>query len=264
MLRPKLAVALAACLFVSPSQTYAQWWNPFAPADFEECSEQAAKEAKTDEALKILLRACSSKFPARRNPSGSGYTFYDSRTDQSFAVAGPLPSAREIELMNRVYQEHLVQKRQDERRQAEEMRKEAELVEKGRQESLAWDRQIEQLRTEAQRKLRERKAAALRSIQIVESKVGCTSSYWCGSKYGTVVVKNASAEVVTRILLGWTIYPGTDRTKSCTSHHETKKSITVAIPAGETASFNFETSDGPSDGAYRYCITINDVEIGPK
>jgi hypothetical protein len=144
------------------------------------------------------------------------------------------------------------------------MRKEIERAEKARQESLVRQRQDEQRRAEERRKEMERKAAALPNVQIVDSRVNCTSSYWCGSKYGTVVVKNASAETVTRIHLGWTIYQGNDRTKSCTSHHETKKSIPLIIPAGATASLNFETSDGPSDGAYRYCIMINDIEIGTR
>jgi hypothetical protein len=271
MKRSNLVVAFAASLFALPSQTSAQWWNPFAPADYEECSEQAAKEAKTDEALTILLRACNSKFPARRNPNGKGYIFIDLRLKRSFQVDGPVPTAQDIERIEHAYQEYLAQKRQDEQRNAEEAQRRAEEVgkeiertQRALQESLVRQRQDEQRRAEQRRKEVERKAAALPNVQIVDSKVSCTSSYWCGSKYGTVVVKNASAETVTRINLGWTIYQGNERTKSCTSHHETKKSISLSIPAGATASFNFETSDGPSDGAYRYCIMINDIEIDTR
>ena len=37
---------------------YAQWWNPFAPKDYEACAESAAKDAKSKAALSVLLSLC--------------------------------------------------------------------------------------------------------------------------------------------------------------------------------------------------------------
>jgi hypothetical protein len=53
-----------------PTAAVAQWWNPFAPTDYEECAESAAKSAKTNEALKILISTCASKFAGRRKAGG--------------------------------------------------------------------------------------------------------------------------------------------------------------------------------------------------
>ena len=87
------AVVVSAMPGASPAD--AQWWNPLAPSDFEECTERAAKEAKTNEALNILLESCRAKFTGRRKPGG-GYTFLDTRQNRSFPIAGPNPTPAEI------------------------------------------------------------------------------------------------------------------------------------------------------------------------
>jgi hypothetical protein len=38
-------------------------WQPFAPRNYAQCAEAAAREAKTPPALGILLRSCRNKFP---------------------------------------------------------------------------------------------------------------------------------------------------------------------------------------------------------
>jgi len=58
--------AVWASLVLVCTPAFAQSWNPFAPSDYEECAESAAKTAKTNEALKILIAACASKFAGRR------------------------------------------------------------------------------------------------------------------------------------------------------------------------------------------------------
>ncbi len=51
MLRVLTAVALALCLFGC------------GPRDFTECSRQAAKDSRSDMALRVLMRACFEQFP---------------------------------------------------------------------------------------------------------------------------------------------------------------------------------------------------------
>ena len=50
-------------------------WSLFSPKDFEECRDEAAREAKNKDAMHILIKSCAQQFPARRNPEG-GYQYY--------------------------------------------------------------------------------------------------------------------------------------------------------------------------------------------
>ncbi len=70
-------------------------WSIFSPKDYEECSVQAAKDAKNNDSLRILLDYCDTEFPARRKPEG-GYHYYigkmDRLPDQNYGyldVSGP-------------------------------------------------------------------------------------------------------------------------------------------------------------------------------
>ena len=99
-----LSIATVACL---SSQASAQWWNPLAPSDYEECAEKAAKEGKTAGGLSILLQACNTTFPARRDKSGKGYIYYDSQMSQSIKVDSPSLSDRDKKRIEEAHQEHL-------------------------------------------------------------------------------------------------------------------------------------------------------------
>jgi hypothetical protein len=85
---------------------WASGWNPFPPKDYEECIESAAKSAKSNEALAILVSSCSSKFVGRRNVRG-GYTYYDDRQNSTFNIAGPNPTPEEWALIENRYQKYL-------------------------------------------------------------------------------------------------------------------------------------------------------------
>lgn len=53
-----IAVALSAGYFAATG------W-PFSPHNSEECEEEAARSAKSKEAMSVLLNLCESKFPAK-------------------------------------------------------------------------------------------------------------------------------------------------------------------------------------------------------
>ena len=64
------------------------------PRDQEECRAEAAKKARTNEALEVLLEYCWTEFPATRK-LGGGYEW------QGYDVSGPNPRRDEIETIER-------------------------------------------------------------------------------------------------------------------------------------------------------------------
>jgi len=95
-----LVYATAGFAALQPARVAAEWWSR-APADFEECADNAekltAKEARTD-----ALAECNAKFAGRRKVSG-GYTYYDFMQDRTFDIAGPNPTAEEQKYIDEQY-----------------------------------------------------------------------------------------------------------------------------------------------------------------
>jgi hypothetical protein len=100
---PAILLAVITFTLFGPAPADAQWWNPFGPSDYEDCAERAARDAKSKEALTILLQSCNAKFTARRKPGG-GYTFYDPRQQRSFDISGPNPTKTEMKDIDSQYQ----------------------------------------------------------------------------------------------------------------------------------------------------------------
>ena len=69
-------------------------WHPFAPKDYEECAERAARDAKSKDALSVLVSVCRSNFAGRRK-AGGGYTYYDPCQESTFDINGPNPTPDE-------------------------------------------------------------------------------------------------------------------------------------------------------------------------
>lgn len=81
--------------------TNANAFNFFGPNDFEECSANAAKEAKSKEGLGILIVKCRTDFPANRKVGG-GYYFYDEETRENIDVSAPYINKNDwIKIKNR-------------------------------------------------------------------------------------------------------------------------------------------------------------------
>src|SRR6202040_2834604 len=73
------STAIVAGLMLAPVTAHADFWSwLFGPKDYEDCAENATREAKSKDDLSILLFSCNSKFSGRRKPTG-GYTFYESQ-----------------------------------------------------------------------------------------------------------------------------------------------------------------------------------------
>jgi len=95
-----LTAAIASLLVLQASRAQAQWWSR-APADFEECAEQAGKAA-TKEERSVQLTDCNAKFAGRRKPGG-GYSYFDFMQNRSFDIAGPNPTPEEQKKIDEQY-----------------------------------------------------------------------------------------------------------------------------------------------------------------
>ena len=142
------------------SRASADWWSR-APADFEDCADQAAKAANQQEKT-AALAVCNSKFAGRRKPGG-GYTYYDFLQDRSFDIAGPNPTPEEQKYIDQQYALYLERQRrssiaadydakqQEQELQQTSLRIEAERVPIPQPRTEAERVPIPQPRTEAER-----------------------------------------------------------------------------------------------------------------
>ena len=103
-----LSAAIAVGVVLQPLRAQAQWWSR-APADFEECADQAEKAA-TKEDRTSQLSECNAKFAGRRKPGG-GYSYFDFMQNRSFDIAGPNPTAEEQKQIDEQYTAFLERER---------------------------------------------------------------------------------------------------------------------------------------------------------
>jgi hypothetical protein len=103
---PLLCGAIILGTVLISTASYAQWWKPRAPVDFEECAAQAEKAAASKEQQASLLSDCDAKFAGRRKPGG-GYTYYDFMQDRRFDIAGPNPTPQELKEIDEQYKTYL-------------------------------------------------------------------------------------------------------------------------------------------------------------
>jgi hypothetical protein len=103
-----LTISIASLLVLHASRAQAQWWSR-APADFEECAEQAEKAATKDE-RSVQLTDCNAKFAGRRKPGG-GYSYFDFMQNRSFDIAGPNPTPEEQKKIDEQYTAFLERER---------------------------------------------------------------------------------------------------------------------------------------------------------
>ncbi|WP_316228650.1 hypothetical protein [Bradyrhizobium sp. SZCCHNR1045] len=255
-------VILCVCSALICTPALAQWWNPFAPSDYEECAESAAKTAKTNEALKILVQSCGSKFAGRRKPGG-GYTFYDPRQDQLFDIKGPNPSADEQKRIDAAYSNYVEAKIASEAQQARLERE--------------WERERAE---EAERMQRERaKEAAKRQIYVAEldrraeaatsllrTKVNQIQCLYpaletCDHFDLTVTITNTSKETVTSFVLGWTFVA--EGTLSCPSSIAGKTEESIRLRPNENTVVNIKGFDGPKSLRPLICVRVTAAKISP-
>jgi hypothetical protein len=267
-----LAVIATSPIFV-PVAAHAGWrsWL-FGPQDYEECAESAAKDAKSKDALTVLLSLCETKFRGRRKPNG-GYTFYDERQNQYFDIKGPNPTPAELEYIEREYSAYIAAEAEFERRQREYEREEAERqaairrteveaerrrVEAGRQAAIA---QAERQRV-AKAEFQQRQQAALRQIEVTSSSIECAlSTTTCGIYKLTIRIRNGSQEKISALSFGWVFLPKDERT--CPTSLPTRHRKLIELGPNRTTAVNLDGYDGPTD-QFRYCVNVTGAEIVPS
>jgi hypothetical protein len=237
------AVAVSAMFGALPAS--AQWWNPLAPSDFEECSESAAREAKTSDALNILLQSCSA-FSGRRKPGG-GYTFLDTRQNRSFPIAGPNPTPAEIKYFDEQYSAFLKDQQAAAAAYAEQ------------------SKQLEQLEAERQRALQKQSADLQRrrqaALDLVKVKSNLTCQFGnCLSYEISLRIENQSTENISSVSVGWVLIPPRE---TCPTTIRTKETVRANLRPTDSTAAHFNGVDGPSLAQVRYCVTATDVQIGP-
>ena len=89
----------------------AQWW-PYAPRDYEECSENAEITATSKDERAILLTQCDLQFVGRRK-MGGGYSYHDFMQNRHFDIAGPNPSPEEFKRIDQEYIAYLAVRSRD-------------------------------------------------------------------------------------------------------------------------------------------------------
>jgi hypothetical protein len=265
--RTVLGIAVLLVATAAVSALVASKWSLFPPTDYEDCAARAAKDAKSKDALSVLLSLCGSEFKGRRKPGG-GFTYYDSCQHNAIDIKGPNPTPAEL---NDIEQQCLSYVETQEKIEVEEERRAAELAEQKRKVQQAAqearDRQL-QAAQEARaaeestrlQELKKRQQSALRSVKISETKIEC---YDLGDCFFHVAVTNGSREIVNGISFGW-MFPSVGDV-SCPSELSTKTKEDQKLRPGETAWVLIEATDTPPYGGAspKVCIKVTSVDIAP-
>ncbi len=217
-------VVLGALHFMSFS-VHVFAFSFFSPKDFEECKLKAAKDAKTQQALVILIQNCNSEFPARRK-QGGGYQYYDFDTRSYIDVSSPKLSKTDLQKI-------------------------AEARKQYKNEMM----RANQLAAEKRQRQNEKNLELFRGLSVVDWSIRCQSNYACWNKIITATIKNTSAHELESIQVGWVLTSGK---LNCDANLSPTKSARVSIPPGQKATLSWETSDGP-DSRITGCFGITDA-----
>ena len=274
----KVGVGVAVLILATAAitATVVSKWNPFSPQDYEDCAARAARDAKSKDALSVLLSICSSEFKARRK-IGGGYTYYDSCQDRTFNIKGPNPTADEQKYIREECSAYLdararvtAEEEESERKakQAAQEARDRQIAQEARDRQIAQEamaRQEQEARAEESRRLQEiknRQQNALRSVKISETKVECYESQG-GVCYLNFAVTNGSRETVSGISLGW-MFPSVWDV-SCPSELSTKEKEDKELRPGETARVLIVAADSPpyTGNSPKVCIKVTSVDIVP-
>jgi hypothetical protein len=242
--------------------------EPICPADYEDCTESAAKTAKSKAALDILVSSCERKFTGRRK-SGGGYTYFDPRQFKEFNIAGPNPTAVDLKRFDEEYSRYLAERRQVEIRRLqmeeedESLRRNAETALRERQAEMAKQRAESENKKQLYLvEMQKRSQAAASKVQITSSNIECLypALGHCDHFNLTIGLQNTSAETISSLGVGWTFV--TLDQPTCPNAIARKRTEVIPLRSGDTAVLNVKGNDGPdSRKLFRICTKITDVEI---
>lgn len=106
--------------------------------------------------------------------------------------------------------------------------------------------------------LQARRYRAYKSVSTSDASIGCATPS-CYLLSGTVTVTNNSDLNISRISIGWVIFPSGSK-RSCPNSYPSKESFFVGIGPGESAAFNFTPLETTND-SFQYCVGIAGVNF---
>ena len=198
---------------------------PFPPKDYEDCAERAARDAKSKDALSVLLSVCRTNFVGRRKVGG-GYTYYDSCQDRTFDIGRPNPTSDELSHIKKQCLAYLQIQSQIAAEEEESKRKAQQAAQEARAAQLQAAREA---KAKAEAILQARKLAAIPGIHVTVK-----SFFDCGFNICTwmeVEVTNGSKEALSSISIGLSTVP-TSR-DACPSSYAKQKKLDVRLSPGE-------------------------------
>ena len=211
---PAIAVSVLGCLLWSCGSTETQ----------ESCTAEAAKLAKSRDALQILIADCTRKFPAAQNEDGT-FSIFVSELGYSVKVSGPKPSKEDIDNIKTL----IVQRN-----------KESEEIANKKKAFL-------------------QKASSLLDVNV--ARIQCTNEIlddYCASYSGVFTVKNNSDIKITKIFFGYAIGAGLD----CRGYQNHGNTIDISIWPGQTVTHSFEIPfirDKSGKGCAS--VSVSDIEV---
>lgn len=226
--------------FLSSNSSNAQWFGLFGPNDYEECASAAAKDAKNNTALSILIENCAKDFPARRNGRG-GYVFYEPLSQSYIDVSGPKLKEKDwkkIEIVQKQAVEKALRDAEEERKRAEEL--------------------LNALEQQEQR-FKFRTAEALQKLVILGKNLVPGESLCIDTKL-SVNLKNNSKEHITEVTVGFS-YFGAEQTY-CPDSLPNLPPQKISLKPSQSGVINFDSYQLCDRArSKKYCIRINKVRI---
>jgi hypothetical protein len=240
-----LIVAVATFSIMATISVYR--WELFGPKDYEECAESAAINAKSKDALSVLISICSSKFEGRRKV-GDGYTYYDRCQNRTFNIKGPNRTSDELESMKRQCLAYL----DAQARVAAEEEETERRTQQATQEAKARAQQAAQ---EAETRRQAAKLAVMAAIQVIPR--GFSRSVLSDTYLDMKVdVTNGSKWAVSYVTVGFAFIP--TKTDPCPTSFAQQEKLYLPLSPGETRSYEIRSIDAELS-KHRVCIKVLDV-----
>jgi len=240
-----LIVATAAITTIAVSHL-----DLFPPRDYEDCAERAAIDAKSKDALSVLLSGCRTKFAGRRKPGG-GYSFYDSCQGRDFDINGPNPTPDELKSVN---EQCLAYHEAESIAAAKEEKLEQE-KQRAAQEAGAEESRRQQA---AQLALQARLWAAVTATQVTPAGFECWTADDCSTYDMKIEVTNSSKEALSRVQIGLAFVPTNG---ACPSSYAERHILEITLSPGETRGDEIHFVNAALAKKSRACIQVLNVGL---
>jgi hypothetical protein len=84
-IKSSLSILIILNLLLASSTSYAQWWNPLAPKDYDDCVIKNLKSGMGEDAVRALQYSCMQKYPPK---STAAETIAEKKVDEKYKKCG--------------------------------------------------------------------------------------------------------------------------------------------------------------------------------